>query len=324
MDEFRTIAKLWPTGIELDLGTDSNILLGGATFSRHAAQYVTSVTGTQTYQFLLWNTGRHMTNKRSVKWIFSVLGWGIWTATRWYGTPSTGGPPPVPRVRADAFTIAGDVPLVATPIDPSSTYAPGAWPFNGSDHEIGTAAGAASVVPKDPFPITTSSSYDFAGWLQLLWGGDNTSEFVETDTGSPPGSPGFYDHVVGGAFPVAMGASADIIATYGTVNNTITGPDFDRWKDWIYQVVFNLPGRIPRDWGDPVPPDLIRMRMLERAIQATQPGLPSSGDFQSLIEAAPRMSHEELKRAVQSLKTSLDLGKTALSALDAQIKRGGK
>src|SRR6266550_1759615 len=119
MDEFKTVAKLWPAGTDLDLGADSNLISGpgSASFSRHAANFVTSMDGTQNYQFLFWNTGRHLTNKRHVSWHFTVLGWGLWKATRWYGTP-VGGPPGPERIHADAFTIGGDAPLSAnTPID---------------------------------------------------------------------------------------------------------------------------------------------------------------------------------------------------------------
>jgi hypothetical protein len=315
MDEFSTIAKLWPSGTDLDLGTDSNILLGGATFSRHAADYVTSVDGTKTYRFLFWNTGRHMTNRRRVKWIFTQLGWGHWTATRWYGTPG-GGPPGVPRVRADAFTIGGDMPLVDTPIDPSSTYAPGAWPFNGNDHEIGTANAGALVVPKDPFPITVSSAYDFAGWLQLTFGGDDNGEYVETDIGPLPGTPTFFDHAVAGPFAVAAGASADLIATYGYLNKP------RRLIDWFNEVM-----RSPTDFStivDPSPEDRLRLRLLGDLIRQAEPTRALTADLENLIKSAPQMSGEELKRAAQSLKNTLELGKTALSALDAQMKRGGK
>lgn len=315
MDEFRTIAKLWPSGTDLDLGTDSNILLGGATFSRHAADFVTSPDGTKTYRFLFWNTGRHMTSQRRVKWIFSQLGWGLWTATRWYGTPGggQGGPP---RVHADAFTIGGDVPLAATPIDPSSTFAAGAWPFNGNDHEIGTAAAGALVVPKDPYQITVTSAYDFAGWLQLVFGGDDNGEFVETDTGSAPGTATFFDHVAAGPFAVAAGASADLIASYGYLNRP------RRLVDWFKELM-----KHPGDFNpvvDPSPEDRIRLRLLENLIRQTEPTQALSADLENLIKLAPQMSGEELKRASQSLKNTLDLGRTALAALDAQMKRGGR
>ena len=36
------------------------------------------------------------------------------------------------------------------------------------------------------------------------------------------------------------------------------------------------------------------------------------------------MTKEQVQRAMQSVKTSLDLGKTALDALEAQLKRLGK
>ena len=83
MDEFRTVAKIWPAGTDLDLGTDSNILGGPATFTRNAANFVTSPDGPTNYQFLFWNTGRHLTNKPRVPSNFSLLGLGVWTATRW-------------------------------------------------------------------------------------------------------------------------------------------------------------------------------------------------------------------------------------------------
>lgn len=338
MAEFLTIAKLWPAGTEIDLGTDSNVfvIVGPPTpstqnFRRNAAPFVTSPDGTQNYQFLFWNTGRRMTNKRRVHWHFSVPGWGTWTATKWYGTPSNGGGPT--RVRADAFTIGGDAPLNGTPIDGTSTYAPpSAWPFNGDDHVIGTAGGEARVVAKDPFPSYASSSYDFAGWLQLVWGGDPIDEFPESDAGTSGGlgGTGFYDHVVGGAFPVAVNTSADLLATYGTHHSGVLGLggvlDLGPLRELFYEVLLTWPGIPKEKWdpvGDPSPMDLIRLKLLQQFMLQTRPGSVGGTDFQRLIEAAPLMSKEELKRSMQSLKTTLELGKTALSAIDAQLKRGG-
>lgn len=314
MDEFRTIAKLWPSGTELNLGTDSNLLGGSATFTRDAPNFVTD--GAQNYQFLFWNTGRHTTHKRRVRWNFSVLGWGTWTATRWYGTPSGGAG--VPRVHADAFSIGGDVVFGATPIDAAaSTFAPGTHPFNGDDHAIGTAGAGATVIAKDPF-----SNYDFAGWLQLIWGGDATGEFVESDSGSGGtiGGSGFYDQVDEHSFAVAKGASADLLATYGHRRQDIV-IDPGRIRDWFFESIFEGMGgklEIPPK-GDPSPMDRIRLKLLEQLLSQTQPGAGSGTDFQRLIEAAPNMSPAQLKQTVQSLKTTLDLGKTALSAIEAQL-----
>jgi hypothetical protein len=46
--------------------------------------------------------------------------------------------------------------------------------------------------------------------------------------------------------------------------------------------------------------------------------------FQNLIDGAPKMSQDELTRAMKSVQTSLDLGKIALSTIQSQIKRGEK
>lgn len=316
MDTFRTIARHWPNGVELDLGSDSQVLGGPSTFDRTAPDFVTSSDGTQTYQFLFWNTGRHVTNKRKVKWIFSVLGWGVWTATRWYGVPGGGGGPA--RVRADALSIGGDTTLSGTPIDgAASTYAAGAWPFNGDDHAIGTATGPATVVAEDPL-----SGYDFAGWLQLFYGGDPTGEFVETDvgTGGVIGGPGFFDHVTGVNFSAAQGTSADLLAAYGYKPSA--GPSIGRIWPEIFRArrpVLDIPKP-----GDPGPEDWIRLKILADLLRETTPVQPGGADFQQLVEAAPSMSREQLQRSIQSVKTTLDLGKSALSSLEAHLRKSGK
>lgn len=317
MDEFRTIAKLWPSGTELDLGTDSNVLGGSATFTRNAAQFVIPPNGGDNLQFLFWNTGRHLTNKRRVRWNFSVLGWGTWTATRWYGTPGgTGGPP---RVRADAFNIGGDEILTSsTPIDgAASTFAAGSWPFNGNDHEIGTAGGAVVVAAKGPL-----NGYDFAGWLRLIWGGDPDGEFVESDAGSGGniGGNGFFEHVAGLTFNVAAGAGADLLAAYGHHDS---GGGFGPVREWLENLFKERgPFEIPQK-GDPSPIDFIRLKVLEQLVSQTQPAASGGTDFQRLIEAAPRMSSEELKRNLHALKSTQELNKVAQAALEGHLKKGG-
>lgn len=311
MDTFSVISKLWPGGAALDLGDDTNNVTVPSSFTRHAANFVTTMDGKQTYQFLFWNTGRHLTNKRHVVWNFSVGGWGLWTATRWYGTP--GGNGGVPRVHADGFTIGGDAPLGPdTPIDGSaSTFPAGAWPFNGNDHEIGTAGGAVNVVAKDPF-----HSLQFAGWLRLIWGGDDSGLFVETDTGASPGTSGFFDHS-SGPFHADQNTSADLLATYGN-SQSITIPI--NWGEVFAGLGL---GTGPIGPGDPGPDDLVRLAVIEQLLLKTKPGVQGAVNFQRLIQDAPRMSAEDLKRAKTALQTSLDLGKTALSTIDAQLKQRG-
>lgn len=330
MDVFQVIAKIWPTGDPLDLGTDSSTYTVSYGPTRTAAQFATSPDGTQNYQFLFWNTGRRTTRKRSVHWTINNAGWGTWTATKWYGTPGGGVPPGAPRVRADAFTIRDNAPLAGTPIDSTSTYAPGAWSPGPNDHVILTAAGPATVVPKDPFPGPASSTYDFAGWLQLLWGGDPANIFEENDAGTSSistGSLGFYASAPALSFPVAMNASADLIATYGTFHSGVG--DFGHFdptviREWIYELF--PPERGPRvpGYADPSPIDFLRMRVVERMLQETRPGSGGATDFQRLIASAPKMSQEELKRAIQSIKTTLDLGNTALTTIEGRLKGIGK
>jgi hypothetical protein len=141
----------------LDTGTDQTTLTvpPSASFDRHAANFVVSADGTKNYQFLFWNTGRHVTNKRHVHWDFSVGGWGIWTATKWYGTP--GGPGGQAVVEVEPFSIGGDGLITGsgTAIDTAASTIPaGAFPFSGNDHEIGTAGGAVNVAAKNPVRVS--------------------------------------------------------------------------------------------------------------------------------------------------------------------------
>jgi len=314
MDTFSVTAKLWPSGTDLDLGDDTNNVTVPSSFNRHAGNFVTTMDGTSTYQFLFWNTGRHLTNKRHVTWNFSVGGWGLWTATKWYGTPTVGNGGPA-RIHAEGFTIGGNAPLgIDTPIDgPASTFAAGAWPFMGNDHEIGTAGGAVDVVAKDPF-----HSLQFAGWLRLMFGGDDSGVFVETDTGASMGSSTFFEHSTG-AFHAVPGTSHELLATFGNQQGISIGPI--NWGEIFSDLGI---GKGPIGPGDPGPDDWIRLAVLEQVLRRTRPPVEQGAvNFQRIIQDAQRMSAEELRRAKATLQTSLDLGKTALSTIDAQIKQRG-
>jgi hypothetical protein len=326
MDVFEVIAKIWPSGDSLYLGTDSSTYTVSYSPTRTAAQFALSEDGTQNYEFLFWNTGRHTTPKRMVHWTINNPGWGTWTATKWYGIPPSGPGGGPARVRADAFSMRSNAPLAATPIDPSSTYAAGAWPSGGDDHVISTVGGAANVVAKDPYPGSGSTTYDFAGWLRLVWGGDPTGVFEENDsgtTGTSPDSTGYFEHFPAAPFAVAMGASADVVAAYGTYHSgggIGRGPiDWRELLDWWRQRGPDIPQR-----GDPSPIDFIRLQILENLIPQSRPGVDPGTDFQRVIEAAPAMDREALKRAVQSIKTTLDMGNAALKTVEARLKSFGK
>ncbi len=215
MGLFTVTTKLWPTGANLDIGTDNNVVTvppGMASFDRHAALFATSPDGTQNFQFLFWNTGRNVTNKRHVHWDFTVGGWSSWTATRWYGVPpQNGNGAHAHEVSVTPFSIANDAPITSgTAIDASASAFPaGAYPDMGDDSLIDTANGAVNVAAKPSL-----ASQQFAGWDQLVWGGDDSDTFYESDSGPAQGSFGFYP-AGSGTFPVAQNGSAVLLALYG-------------------------------------------------------------------------------------------------------------
>jgi hypothetical protein len=309
MSQFNVVAKLWPTGANIDLGTDSTMLTVPpmANFVRHAANFVTP-DGVNNYQFLFWNTGRHVTNKRWVHWDFSVGGWGIWTATKWYGKPGNG--PGKPHVRVDPFSIGGDGPITGsgTAIDAAASTIPaGMFPFGGDDHLINTAGGPVDVAAKNPF-----ANLQFAGWNQLVWGGDDTGEFDESDAGAAPGSPTFFP-AGSGTFHVDQNGSADLLALYGNSSGPSIG------------VILGLLGSLTTKPGpisviDPSPEDRVRIAILEALLKASAPGGGPGVDLQFLTQAAPNMTVEELKSALKSVQTTIALGNTAVSTIQAQIK----
>jgi hypothetical protein len=314
VDQFNVTAKLWPSGDSFDDTIDTNLVTVPSSFTRHAKDFESSADGTQQYQFLFWNTGRHVTNKRHVRWNFSVGGWGLWTATKWYGTPPPPGPGGAKRVRVDPFTIGGNAAITGsgTAIDSAaSTYASGAYPFGGDDHEIGTANGAVDTVAKDPFTLL-----QFAGWVQLIWGGDDTGEFVETDTGSAPGSAGFYPSGTG-PFHVDKGGSADLLALYGNSARS-------RFTANLADLLAELAVGLPYSPVDPSPEDRIRLAILEEILQKSKPSQRVATEFQQVLDAAPRMNAEELKMAVKSLQSTVNLGQTAIAAVQALLKKAKK
>jgi hypothetical protein len=296
MDVFQVVEKRWPTGQNLSLNTDSQSITVPTSEFRYADKFVTD--GTQTYEFLFWNTGRHVTSKRRIHWNFSVGGWGLWTATKWYGKPGIG--PTVPRVRVDPFSIKDDGPITGqgTAISNSSTYAPGAFPFNADDHEIGTANGPAVVIAQDRF-----AGLEFAGWLQLIWGGDDSpGDFVETDTGASMSTYGFFETVNAGSNPFSenQGGSADLLALYGNSVIDLSNP---KYKMQLYTV------------GD------LRFALETFLNRTTQPGGSAIAEFQTIAAAAPLMTAEELRGAVERVRSTIEVGNTALASLRSQLNK---
>jgi len=316
MSVFNVTTKLWPSGASLDIGTDSTSVTVPplVSFDREAANYVSSPDGTANYQFLFWNTGRHVTSIRHVHWDFSVGGWGVWTATKWCGTPTPGGSH---TVTVDPFSLRDNALITGkgTAIDAAASTIPaGAYPYNGDDHLINTAPGAVKVAALDPF-----DELRFAGWNQLVWGGE-TGVFNETDAGAQPGDPYFYP-TGGGTLDVAKNGSAVALALYG--NSSKRSPlNIDDILRRLGQIK-TIPG--PITIGDPAAWDLLRAGILEAYLEQTAPGVSTPVEFQTLTAAAPNMSLEQLRESLNSLQTTLALGNTALATVQAQIKaKAGK
>ena len=243
MNKFQVISKLWPSGVVLPGGVDVNTVNPAAPptppgtkptpdFIRDAPALAPGTGAPNGYRFLFWNTGRRVTNKLKVTWTFKNLSsWTTWTAIRWYGIIDSGGVQNPKLLTTTAFATEDDASMSGTPIDSAnSTFTddPGgqkAYPFGAppNDRMASTQWGAASVAALNPFPQqTVLNEYLFAGWLQLILGGDAIGEFPEDDD-PIVGRGGFYSsHLATSPISVDMDATVDLMAVYRV--NPITLP----------------------------------------------------------------------------------------------------
>jgi len=164
-----------------------------------------------------------------------------------------------------------------------------------------------TVVAKDPF-----ASLQFAGWDQLVFGGDDSGEFDETDAGGGPGSATFFP-VGGGPFNVNQNGGANLLALYGNHATSNLGKILANIGD-----ILTNPG--PISPVDPGPEDRLRLAILEGLLLQTRPAGGDTAGLQALAQAAPRMSLDDLNAALKSVQTTIALGNTTISALQAQIK----
>lgn len=326
MHVFTVRTRRWPDGALLG-STEMTTFPGPpGEEEKNAAEFI--ATGpSSVLQFLFWHTGRRLTGHRRVRWIFTTMGWSTWEATRWYGVPPTG-PGGTPRVHAEPFSLISNSLMSAagTPINgPASSFSPAsAYPFGGNDKEIGTAGGPATVAARDPL-----SSLDFCGWQKLIWGGEPTEDaFIETDSGVSgnvpgDGSGGVFVFTPGATVTIPQNQSAELLAAYGS-----SGPGGGGLSIIdIIRVLERYPWpRKPWDIiADEAPFERIRRRLVEELLKQTQPvSGGGANDFNRIIETIPNMNVEDLKRTLQSVKTQVELGQTAVSSIEAQIKRLGK
>lgn len=319
MHVFHVKTKRWPTG-ELIAPTVTATFPGppGSADNTATPFLALGPAPTDLLQFLFWHTGRRITNFRSVHWSFTTMTWSVWEATKWYGFPGPPGRPGVPRIHTEAFSlVSNSVMSVDTPI--SGVTGGATWPFSGNNNDVGTASGPGTISGIDPL-----SSLSLCGWQKLVFGGNPSPDvFTETDadvtatTVPGDGSGGVFTFTPGATLSAAQNEGGEALAAYGSAGKSGGLGIID-----IIRVFERIPPRRWWDPGDPGPFDRIRQRLVEDLVRQTQPvqGGPTT-DVSRIIEAIPNMNADELKRALQTVRTQVDLGQTAVSSIEAQIKR---
>lgn len=199
------------------------------------------------------------------------------------------------------------------------------WPFLGNNNEVGTASGPATISAVDPL-----SGLNLCGWQKLIYGGAPGSDiFTETDadvtatTVPGDGSGGVFVFTPGQTLSAAQNESGEALAAYGSTGSSGGGLLLGILKDIVFE---RIPRRPIDIVSDPSPLDRLRQQLVAELIRRTQPGeqLAAGTDFNRVIESVPNMSADELKRALSAVQTQVGLGQTAVSSIEAQIKRLGK
>lgn len=313
MGLFKTIARRFPDGAPLDgvYPGDNNQVTGPAVFDRVAPPLAGDANAPLGYRFLYWDTGRHVTTKRHVKWMFNnPTQWGTWTAVAWYGVLSNDPTENDHLIEARAHWI-GSAPVDPTPISDTSTFSSGpagepAWPWGGSPYVATTQWGAARVRAAS-FLDVGGVEIDFEGWQELVLGGDDNGEFDESDTGDVGGGQDVYDTTLNPSIErdVGAGGSTKLLAAYAApVTQRVRPPRNDRSRF--------PPQIIPI--GDAGPLDILR-QIANRA--NVERGLAAEDAFASLVEGGRTMAEHELSQAIAATQSVLRRGEAALQSLQA-------
>lgn len=324
MSQFSSSGKQYPAGVSLDGFSliNVNVTTSGTTLEQLAPASLLGPDG-KPLSFLFWDTGRRITNKRKVRWTFNhPENWTDWRAVAWYGA---GGGKPQPQVSTGAYWV-GVSAMTPTPIDGAASSfvnAPGgtpvAWPWSGDDHVVRTEWGPATLHAKPHMQASSGSpEVDFSSWIQLVAGGDDSGYFAETDDdiGSTGAGSGVTGIVASGSadFAAAMGAGAILVAGYVTP----PPPDYGGLLGRLREVIAG--GMLGKfiDKGDPSPEDIIRLKLISESLDLVRGERPTSVDaFEALMEAAPGMSAQELKRTIVSTQTTLRRGQAAVKYLES-------
>lgn len=334
MNTFQVISKLWPGGASLPGGVDVSTVSPGATFRKTAPALAPGPSAANGYRFLFWNTGRRVTNKLQVTWTFNNLSsWTTWTATRWYGIAGPGGAGGGSKlITASAFAMEDDASMQGTPIDSAnSTFTDGpggqkAYPVGSppDDRVASTQWGAASVAARDPFPPQmVFKQYLFAGWLQLVLGGDENGEFPETD-GAAVGGGGFYSHLAASPVSVSKDASVDLMAAYRVIPASripvpVDGPiDYITFIEWLLDYDRLVDPRFPRGPG----PHRLRGGALADLFALTRMAEAPEDLLTSIAAKVKSLSPAELKQAISSAKAIAQRVEIARKSLEAAMSKG--
>jgi hypothetical protein len=337
MNKFEVISKLWPSGDPLSGGVDVNTVNPpGQSFTRTAPALAAGTGAPNGYRFLFWNTGRRVTNKLQVTWTFNNLpSWTTWTATRWYGIAGSGTGLNPKLITATAFAMEDDASMPGTPIDSANstfTNGPGsqkAYPFGTppNDHMASTQWGAASVAALDPFPPQmVFNQYLFAGWLQLVLGGDENGQFDETD-GAAIGGGGFYSYLAASPVSVSKDATVDLMAAYRVIPISPPGVperypiDYLKFIEWLLDYDRRVDPR-PSPMGAAA--DHLRVGALTDLFALTRMAEAPEDLLKSLAANVKSLRPAELKRAVSSAKAITRRVETATKALEAAMSKGRK
>lgn len=322
MSHFDSSAKQFSAGDGLvGFGAiNINVTMPGTTLEQTAPPSLLGPNA-QTLSFLFWDTGRRITNKRTVRWSFNHIDqWTDWHATAWYGVSGDGGTFD-PVIGTQAYWV-GAAPLAPTPINGAASSfvnGPGgtpAWPWHGDDHALRTEWGPATIHAQATL-ASSGSTLGFANWIELVFGGDDSGFFAENDdaVSSTPSGSGVTGIVGTGLdYGAAQGQGSTLLAGYVTPPAPHYGDLLGRLREML---AGSLIGKFT-DRGDPSPEDVIRLKLISESIDLVRGARPTSGDaFEGLIEAAKGMSIQELKRTIVSTQTTLRRGQAAVKYLES-------
>jgi len=169
----------------------------------------------------------------------------------------------------------------------------------------------------------------FAGWLQLILGGDETGEANESDgaaVGGGGGGVSSFGDMVPNPFSVSKDASVDLLAAYhvsdiGPIEfGPVTRPDFIEW-------LLNFDRRVDPRFFPGNDFNGLRVGALAALVAVSRMGNQPLDGVEALTANLKSMSPEELKRAITSAQAIVRRAEAAQKSLETALskrRKGGK